>query len=100
MSSAHGRNGRSRLDRTAVREWCREHAGTPNMRIVLAGVAGEHDSLEAEGWRVVDIAPRGFLTGGMGNTGGTGKSQMHRDRLWLSPSCLAPSSQGTLPGVE
>lgn len=70
------------------------------MRIVLAGVAGEHDSLEAEGWRVVDIAPRGFLTGGMGNTGGTGKSQMHRDRLWLSPSCLAPSSQGTLPGVE
>lgn len=29
-----------------------------------------------------------------------GKSQMHRDRLWLSPSCLAPSSQVGLPGVE
>lgn len=84
----------------AAREWCRAHASIPNMRIVLAGFAGEHDVLEAEGWRVVDIAPRGFLTGGMGNTAGTGKSQMHRDRLWLSPTCLAPTAQVGLPGVE
>lgn len=81
-----------------VREWCRENATRPNLRIVLAGFDGEHDVLEAEGWRVIDVSPKGFLTGGMGNTGGSNKSQMHRDRLWLSPACLDAVRQASLPG--
>jgi hypothetical protein len=67
-----------------VREWCREHGPDPRYRIVLAGFAGEgHEDL---GWREVEWFAKGFLRGGMGNTGDGG--QQHRERLWLSPHCL------------
>jgi len=57
----------------------------------LAGFEVEHTALEAAGWRVVDwyegAGELALLKGGYGK--GTAKgSQMHRDRLWLSPACL------------
>jgi DNA adenine methylase len=71
-----------------VREWCLANGDDPKLRIVLAGFDGEHDELEAKGWRVEEWFKAGFLRGGYGNIGGTGVSQMHRDRLWISPHCL------------
>ncbi len=71
-----------------VREWCRLNGDHPKLRIVLAGFDNEHTELEAVGWKCVPWFKGGFLKGGMGNTGGTGNHQMHRDRLWLSPRCL------------
>jgi DNA adenine methylase len=69
----------------AVREWAIKNGDDPQLRIVLAGFEGEHDM--PAGWRSVPWYKGGFLRGGMGNTGkGT---QMHRDRLWLSPHCLS-----------
>jgi hypothetical protein len=71
----------------AVREWCLENGDRPDTRIVLAGFEGEHGtSLVDAGWREVQWYTRGFLRGGMGNTGSGG--QQKRERLWLSPHCL------------
>ena len=89
----------------AVRAWCAENDERPNLRIVLAGFEGEHGELEQRGWRVVEWYQQGLLSGGYANIGGRGTSQMHRDRLWLSPSCLAhepaaPPPQHGLPGIE
>lgn len=71
-----------------VREWCRLNGDHPKLRIVLAGFDNEHTELEALGWKCVPWFKGGFLKGGMGNTGGAGNHQMHRERLWLSPHCL------------
>ena len=35
-----------------VRAWALEHGTDKRLRIVLSGYAGEHDALEAKGWRV------------------------------------------------
>jgi DNA adenine methylase len=71
-----------------AREWCREHGDDRDYRIVLAGFDGEHDSLEHDGWRAVEWFRAGFLKGGMANLG-EDRNQQHRERLWLSPHCLA-----------
>jgi hypothetical protein len=71
-----------------VREWCKLNGDHPKLRIVLAGFDNEHTELASLGWRCVPWFKGGFLKGGMGNTGGSGSHQMHRDRLWLSPHCL------------
>ncbi len=75
-----------------VREWALQHGDDPDYRIVLAGYDTEHESLARDGWRCVEWYRTGFLKGGMANTG-TGVdsgSQQKRERLWLSPHCLAP----------
>lgn len=71
----------------SVREWALARGTDADTRIVLAGFEGEHDALEAHGWRVVEWYRSGFLKGGMGNVGGGGHQQK-RERLWLSPHCL------------
>lgn len=71
-----------------VREWCRLNGDNPGVRIVLAGFEGEHNELEGLGWTKVEWFKSGFLKGGMGNTGGGGKHQQGKERLWLSPHCL------------
>ena len=71
----------------AVREWCIKNGGDPEYRIVLAGFEGEHNELEAHGWRKVEWFKAGFLKGGMGNQGKDGHAQK-KERLWLSPHCL------------
>ena len=73
----------------AVREWALERSSVPWLRIVMAGFQGEHgDAFARAGWREVEWYQAGWLTGGMGNN----VSQQHRERLWLSPQCLAPDA--------
>ncbi len=65
-----------------VRAWCVEHDGDPRLRIVLSGYAGEHDALEARGWRTVEWKANG------GYSNATGGANASRERLWLSPGCV------------
>jgi len=67
-----------------VRAWCVEWGARPWLRIVLAGHAGEHDALLAQGWRRVDWTSGGMV-GGMTRTGGGTDRQ---EALWASPACL------------
>ena len=72
-----------------VREWCIANGDDRKLRIVLAGFDGEHNALEAIGWRSVEWFRGGFLKGGMANTtGDSSKTQQASERLWLSPHCL------------
>jgi hypothetical protein len=71
----------------AVRAWCIEQGSASWLRVVLAGFAGEHEELAAHGWRAVEWYRKGFLKGGMSNTG-KGDGQQQLERLWLSPHCL------------
>lgn len=65
--------------------WCAENGANSSLRIVLAGYAGEHDSLTDIGWRVVPWKARG----GYGSQGdGRGRENSTRERLWLSPHCM------------
>lgn len=65
--------------------WCLENGDRPGLRIVLAGYAGEHDALEAAGWRVMPWKARG----GYGSQGeGRGRDNASRERLWISPHCI------------
>lgn len=68
-----------------VRAWAIANGDNPMMRIVLAGYEGEHDGLEALGWRVVPWKARG----GYGNQGAKrGRENAKLERLFLSPHCL------------
>jgi site-specific DNA-adenine methylase len=67
-----------------VRAYCLKRGADSQMRIVLAGYAGEgHEQLEGHGWAVVRWATQG----GYGNRTKKGKANAKRERLWLSPSC-------------
>lgn len=70
-----------------VAAWAREQGEDPRMRIVLCGYSGEHDM---PGWREVAWKSRGGY--------GRGKNaNATRERLWLSPHCLAGhETQGSL----
>lgn len=68
-----------------VREWCKEYGTHPKMRIALCGYDGEHNELEAMGWRVFAWK----ANGGYSATGnGAGKVNATRERVWFSPHCL------------
>lgn len=74
-----------------VRAWCIANGAKPWLRIVLAGWNGEHDELIAHGWRVVEwYAHDSMLSGGISKQG-------HKERLWLSPSCLTTASGDCMP---
>jgi hypothetical protein len=97
----------------AVREWCLKWGDTPWLRVVLAGFEGEHDDpdtgediLTRAGWRRVEWYTAAHLTGGMGNLSeggevGGDRHQQSRERLWLSPNCLADAAAagGNVQGV-
>lgn len=68
-----------------VTRWCLEWGNNPDMRIVLAGYAGEgHEALEAEGWTI----EKWKANGGYGNRSAKGKANAAKERLWISPHCL------------
>ena len=70
-----------------VREWAIRIGQRKDMRIVLAGYDGEHQ-MPAD-WRVVAWKARG----GMANQGNNrGRENAKRERLWMSPHCLAEES--------
>lgn len=68
-----------------VRKYCLERGSHRDMRIVLAGYAGEgHEELESKGWKVVAWKPNG----GYGNRSDKGKENARKERLWVSPHCI------------
>lgn len=68
-----------------VRAWCLANGDDFKLRIVLAGYDGEHNALEAAGWRVSAWK----ACGGYGSQGeGDGRANAKRERLWLSPHCF------------
>ncbi len=66
-----------------VLAWCLENGSRKDMRIVLAGYSGEHESLEASGWSVTEWE----ANGGYGNRSDVGKANAKKERLWSSPHC-------------
>jgi len=75
-----------------VSRWCLEYGSEPRLRIVLAGYEGEHPELKKAGWKIFSW----HTQGGYGNqANGQGRQNARRERLWLSPHCVA-SKQPTL----
>lgn len=70
-----------------VRAWCIEQGVNPQMRIALAGLAGEHDELEQHGWEVVAWTAHG----GYGNRNKDNDNK-NRERIWFSPHCVRGGS--------
>lgn len=70
-----------------VREWCIENQTRRDLRIVLAGYDVEHASLERHGWRVHKWKARGGMAN-QSEEGSVGRANAHRERLWISPSCI------------
>lgn len=63
--------------------YCQERGSDPQMRIVLAGYAGEgHEILEKEGWGVIQWKGSGY-----GNRSEQGQENNQKERLWYSPHC-------------
>ena len=76
-----------------VRKWCADNGNKADLRIVLAGYDGEHNELEALGWR----AHAWKAQGGFGNrSDATGRENAAKERLWFSPHCLDYQRQGVL----
>jgi hypothetical protein len=61
-----------------VHRYCRDRGADPRYRIVVCGLQGEHDPLEAAGWDVVRWK----------STGLSRRGNAARERLWVSPHCL------------
>jgi len=76
-----------------VLAWCAANGNAPDLRIVLAGYDGEHNALEAKGWRVHAWKTGGGFGAGKGQRGEENSS---KERLWFSPQCLDNPSQGVL----
>lgn len=71
-----------------VSKWCAANGGNHDLRIVLAGYEGEHNHLQALGWRVHAWKAKG----GYANQGrGRANDNAARERLWFSPGCLNQS---------
>ena len=68
-----------------VRRWCIDHQ--QQCKIVLAGYIGEHDELESHGWKVFSWANGGGWYGTAKDKNSRGKSNRHKERLWISPLC-------------
>lgn len=74
----------------AVRDWC--VTAPRDLRIILCGYDSEHDALLAHGWSVAE----GKAGGGAGYS--SNRLNGRRERLWLSPACIASGQLGlTLP---
>jgi len=69
----------------AVEEWVLERGANPNYRIIVCGYDDEYGRLVNAGWGVHHWKAKG----GYGNLGnGDGKSNSHRECLFVSPHCL------------
>lgn len=67
-----------------VREWALENGDNPRLRIALCGYEGEHEMPST--WRCVPWKAPGGYAAARGNT-----ENALRERIWLSPHCLAPA---------
>lgn len=76
-----------------VLRWCAANGADPSLRIVLAGYDGEHNDLEALGWRVTAWK----TSGGYGSQSDkAGRENASKERLWFSPHCLDARQGGLL----
>ncbi len=71
-----------------ARAWCEQWGVDSQMRICLAGYAGEgHEALEKLGWRVFEWkAAGGYENQANGDDGPSGNCR--KERLWFSPHCV------------
>jgi hypothetical protein len=70
-----------------VRDWCLGNGNDRRLRIALCGYEGEgHDILLNHGWTVHAWRTAGGYGGGRG---GQGDENRHRERIYLSPGCVA-----------
>lgn len=67
-----------------VRAWCLANGARPDLRIALCGYAGEHDELEAKGWKVEAWKAHG----GYGNQSDGENENAAKERIWFSHACL------------
>ena len=70
-----------------VQAWCLANGNDPRLRIVLAGYEVEHAEA-LRGWRC--LAWKGKRAYGSSAGGGHNEGNRGKERLWFSPSCLAP----------
>ena len=70
----------------AVRDWCL--TAPRDLRVILCGYDSEHDPLLAHGWSVAE----GKSGGGAGYS--TNSLNGRRERLWMSPACIASGQLG------
>ena len=80
----------------AVRKWAISNGDNPLMRIALCGYEGEHqmpDSWACVAWKT---------PGGYGSqSGGRGRDNAKRERIWFSPHCIRPVALiGLFDGIE
>lgn len=73
-----------------VREWAVESGKRPDMRIVLAGYEGEHEMPSS--WRVFEWEAKGGYSLANEDEDGFGRQNKKRERLWMSPACIAPKT--------
>lgn len=79
-----------------VRAWAIEAGKRRDMRVVLAGLEGEHEM--PAGWRCVPWKARGGY--GSQRDDGTVNENRHRERLWLSPHCEGARQLSLLGGAR
>ena len=70
----------------AVRDWCL--TASRDLRVILCGYDSEHDALLAHGWSVAE----GKAGSGAGYS--TNSLNGRRERLWMSPACIATGQLG------
>ena len=70
----------------AVRDWCL--TAPRDLRVILCGYDSEHDALLAHGWSVAE----GKSGGGAGYSNNSLNGR--RERLWMSPACIASGQLG------
>jgi hypothetical protein len=72
----------------AVREWAIANGDNPKMRIALCGYDGEHKMPKS--WSELAWKAKGGY-GSQKRCRGGHSVNSHRERIWFSPHCLAPS---------
>ena len=69
-----------------VRTWALEHGNDRRLRIILAGYEDEHEAHMPASWRRISYSANKSY--GSANGGGVNETNRHKERLWVSPSCL------------
>lgn len=68
-----------------VREWCIDQGANPRIRIVLAGLPGEHTEIESHGWTLHHWKAKGGYANQSDHAPGEGA---RLESLWYSPHCV------------
>lgn len=84
----------SRSVAAECRDWAiRTCADDPRVRVVLCGYEEEHAAHVPADWRMLSWSSTGMQ---VSNTGGKSGKTRHKERIWLSPSCLPVDLNGSI----